>query len=808
MTKKNVSSRSWFEVTLPCERVLAWSGSASRAMARPGLLVALLLVLVPLCVVLLKPASKASPVGIIVNTLDDPGNSSECSLRGAIENANSESTNSDNNCAAGTGSDTINFSVSGTITLGSALPAIENTLTIDGTGQTVTVDGDGLYQILYVNSAATLTLNDLTIADGSAPSSFGGGIYNLGTVTAANCTFSGNSAGTRAGGIYNVGTLTVTSSNFSGNSASGDNGSGGAIFNDGTLAVTNSSFSGNSATYGGGIVNYIFGTLTVVGSIFSGNSAPSGYGGGFDNAGELTVSNSTFSANSAPFGGGIYNDVFSTLTVTNSTFSRNSAQTQGGGIYSNGGGHGGTPTIINSIFADSPSGGNCYGAIGNGGHNISDDATCDFGAGTGANGQTIGDNVDPFLSASGLQNNGGPTQTIALQSNSPAIDAIPVADCPATDQRGDPRPAPGYKACDVGAYEFAGIVVNTLSDSSPPGDGLCSLREAINNANSPGTDTTGGDCVVGADTSNIVFSVTGTITLTSTLPAVANASPGSLTIDGSGQDITINGAGSYQAFSVNSGATLNLDDLTVALGSSSSGGGVHNEGTLTVTDSTFSGNSASDDGGAIDNSAALTVINSTFFSNSAGVAGGGIYNAGALTVINCTFSGNSAPSGSGGGIDNVGTATVINSILANSTSGGNCAGTITNGGYNISDDATCDFGTSAGANGDTIGDSVSDADLALAPGGLANNGGPTETIALESGSYAIAAVPLSHQCPATDQRGAARPAPGYAACDIGAFEYGGVVATPTPTPTGTTVATPTATATATATLTPTAPPSH
>ena len=75
-----------------------------------------------------------------------------------------------------------------------------------------------------------------------------------------------------------------------------------------------------------------------------------------------------------------------------------------------------------------------------------------------------GDNVHQLLSTSGLANNGGPTQTTALQSGSPAIDAIPVADCTdqssppnqiTTDQRGFARPDAGEAVCDVGAYESA-----------------------------------------------------------------------------------------------------------------------------------------------------------------------------------------------------------------------------------------------------------------------------------------------------------------------------------------------------------------
>jgi hypothetical protein len=111
------------------------------------------------------------------------------------------------------------------------------------------------------------------------------------------------------------------------------------------------------------------------------------------------------------------------------------------------------------------SGGNCGGAgtppVTDGGYNISDDTTCGF-TGTGANGKTIGDSVSPQLDPKGLQSNGGPTQTIALLSTSPAIDAIPIAQCLATDQRGTARPdsedsTNPSPACDIGAFEFRNL---------------------------------------------------------------------------------------------------------------------------------------------------------------------------------------------------------------------------------------------------------------------------------------------------------------------------------------------------------------
>jgi len=255
--------------------------------------------------------------------------------------------------------------------------------------------------------------------------------------------------------------------------------------------------------------------------------------------------------------------------------------------------------VTNTIFANNPAG-NCGldSALTNGGCNISDDASCGFGSSTGAKGQTLGDNVNALLSTAGLQNNSGPTQTIALQSNSPAIDAVPKSQCPTTDQRGFARPDPEdgpAGACDVGAYEYyqPNITVNTLSDTSTSGNGLCSLRKAINNANSPTTDTTGGDCAVGTGNDIIGFSVSGTITIGSGLPTVANT----LTIDGTTQNITIDGAGLYQVMQ-NTGSLV-LDHLTISHGNASYGAGISSSGSLTIKNSTFSNNGFAYQGGGV-----------------------------------------------------------------------------------------------------------------------------------------------------------------------------------------------------------------
>ena len=253
---------------------------------------------------------------------------------------------------------------------------------------------------------------------------------------------------------------------------SGIVGSGGGIFNSGTLTLVTSTLTGNSAgTFcefsctgaGGGISNAVGAHLTIRNSTVSGNeaelvgcSSPSCYtkGGGIYNLGTLALSNSTVSGNvlfrGFPEGGGIYNS--GVATISNSTISGNSAvyfgQGYGGGI----GNIYGMVTLQNSIVANN-SDDNCHGTMSSNGYNLSSDATCNF--------TSTGDlnNTDPVLGP--LQYNGGPTQTMALPSGSPAVDAGNPNGCTdalghllTTDQRGQPRPGKqDTGGCDMGAYE-------------------------------------------------------------------------------------------------------------------------------------------------------------------------------------------------------------------------------------------------------------------------------------------------------------------------------------------------------------------
>jgi len=193
------------------------------------------------------------------------------------------------------------------------------------------------------------------------------------------------------------------------------------------------------------------------------------------------------------------------------------------------------------------------------------------------------------------------------------------------------------------------------------------------------------------------------------------------------------------------------------------GGAISTYGPLDVESSLFYNNTAhregsnSGGGGAISVSlgVVVTLTNSTFVSNYSPYAGGAISNYGELTVTNCTFSYNT--SNMGGAINNTSNLTLRNSIIANSMWSDSCqdweGGTIYDGGGNLrwpTTDTTCvgDFG-----------------DPQLEP--MADNGGPTMTMALPMGSAAIQLATTN--CPATDQRGMPRSLRS-SRCDAGAYE--------------------------------------
>ncbi len=415
--------------------------------------------------------------------------------------------------AAGNG-DTVNMSSlsCSLITLTSGAIAIHvDTLTINGRGQqSLTIDGARQFGIFQHYGSGTLSINDVTLAHGSYGT--GGCVASLGNVsltsaTVTSCASTGYGGFSYGGGIIAVGNLTLNSSTLSNNNAydasfSGDVIAGGGAVAGGNATVTGSTISHNTATSsgadagGGGL--FVAGTLTMTNSTVSGNTAIEvlgvyAAGGGIFAAGNATITASTIDGNNASVGGGLGGGTStSTWNVVNSTITDNTSYL-GGGIVAqvplhlenstvalnySGGNSGGAGVIItvNSVMqssiiannnargasssADLASAGNTVSVTGANNLIRTSDPLVTLPAGTL--------HVDPLL-ASFIENNGGPTQTLALFPNSPAVDAGNNTAGLQFDQRGAGYARVVGARADIGAYEVQNTGDEIFRNGFDPG---------------------------------------------------------------------------------------------------------------------------------------------------------------------------------------------------------------------------------------------------------------------------------------------------------------------------------------------------
>ena len=583
-------------------------------------------------------------------------------------------------------------------------------------------------------------------------------------------------------------------------------GDGGLFVDTGTVTISDCTIADH---VGSGIVNTD--TLTIANCTVSGNTVKPGElgGGGIWNLGATTLVSSTVADNVSDFGGGIRVASGSPLVVSNSTIARNTARTSGGGIYTST-----AAKLRNSIVAanTAPTAPDFSGTATSQGFNLIGIGTgATIAAATGDQLGTAGAPIDPSLGP--LQDNGGATRTLALLAGSKAIDKGDSGGASA-DQRGfgrtvdSPLIANAGDASDIGAFEvqsdqLAGcteinVIVNNASDG-----GAGSLRSVI-----------AGACAGS------------TITFAANVRGAINLTLGELSI---GKSLAISGPGAsqlavqrnatapdFRIFNITSASSkVTISGLTIANGNMpiQRGGGILNSGKLALLNDAIAGNAAlgGNGGGIYNDFGTLTIANSTISGNSVSStlvagSGGGLFNqGGTVDINNTTISGNTAvgPGGtsdSGGGIiTNVGSVAITNStITANSAdlgggvrgvnggvvsarntlialnaspSGPDVNGPLTSKGFNL-------FGSSAGAAitpsafPDQIG--VTAAEINLGP--LQDNGGTTKTHALLANSRAIDKGHSGGSI--TDQRGSIRPsdatsipsAAGGDGADIGAFE--------------------------------------
>lgn len=188
-----------------------------------------------------------------------------------------------------------------------------------------------------VSNGASLTLNGVTLKDNRAASGAGVYLEGTGNLTVSNSTFTNNIATENGGGIYKAGTgtLNVTSSTFGGSSNIRNQAVNGAAIYlaDGAATVSGGSFSFNTASGSGGAFYLANGTLqTSSGVLISSNSATVNGGGIYQAGGTLTLTETTLSNNAAVLGAGVYQQA-GTLVTNSSTFNANTASTSGAGLY-------------------------------------------------------------------------------------------------------------------------------------------------------------------------------------------------------------------------------------------------------------------------------------------------------------------------------------------------------------------------------------------------------------------------------------------------------------------------------------------
>jgi hypothetical protein len=495
---------------------------------------------VPVAVAFLALAASASADTVQVTTnLDTLEGVNGCTLRDAAAAMTTGATANACTFVTATGTDTITFapSVSGTITLGSA-----GAVTLSDPRRAMNVVGPGVGNLTVTEGVADrvfnetganpVTVSGMTITGGNPPAEtvLGGCIFNDGALTLSRVRVTGCTASTNGGplgtdaegaAIGSTGTLTVSDSLVDGNHSIATGTADGRLVaargainiqGAGSLTIDNSTITNNDATAtnhftGAGVEAQAFAGVVASGAglsfsishstisdnratgiVDAGNSFTAG--GLFlfaTGAGTKTIELSTIAGNKAdPTGsattvaaGGVYNQ--GTAVIRSSTIAQNgptSLVRDGANLFADNG----STTISNSLIADPRGGGrNCQIISGatstSGGFNddYSPTAPSCFAAP-----QATDLTSNPLLAA-GLANNGGPTQTLALQPSSPVIDkgsSGGVTDA-THDQRGFARPvefsgipnAAGGDSTDIGAFEVqlacAGQATPSTSCSPP-----------------------------------------------------------------------------------------------------------------------------------------------------------------------------------------------------------------------------------------------------------------------------------------------------------------------------------------------------
>ncbi len=681
--------------------------------------------------------------------------------------------------------------------------------------------GDGGGVFTFGTTTITGSAIDNNSSDGT-----GGGVLSEVNLTLTNSTVAGNSDGYIAGGIYSYGTLTAVNDTIAGNSVSGGSGSGGGLYfisGGGAATLSNTIVAQNTDSTG---ADDIAGTVAagsaynLIGTGGSGGLTNSdGNQVGVTNPGLGVLANNGGSTQTiallpgSPAINAGSNDLavdangnpllydqrgagfprFDGGKVDIGAFQSDVVAPTPMTVYVNGA-YAGDPMWTPVTSADGSVhviGYDAFSTIQSGANAVASPGTVNIAPGEYTGPVNITQDLT-FAGAGASQatiNGGESGSVITVDSGvTAAISGLTITDGLAE--------ASGGGIDNSGTLTVSGCTIVNNSATYDVGGGIDDDFQAVLTV----LDSTIADNSAGASGGGI--SALGNVTvIDSMIEGNTAADGGGGILANSGVmvnviDSTIAGDTAETGGGIFNEGALDVIDSTIANNTASNagvglGGGISNVGTVTITGSTIDQNTATGFGGGVDNQGLATLADSTIAANSASDDGGGIYDIGTISAVNTTIADNSAGD-FGGGIDEIGTLTAVNTTIAdnNSSSGSGSGGGLDVAGpatatlYNTivaqntdstgADDVGVGAGITSNSSNNLVGvDQTGTVASSINPilvgatnpglGGLANNGGPTETIALlagspaiDAGSNALSVDPTTGLPLTTDQRGALR----------------------------------------------------
>nr|NQU92321.1 T9SS type A sorting domain-containing protein [Bacteroidota bacterium] len=709
----------------------------------------------------------------------------------------------------------LSITVQAAATAGTATYRVFNITGTNGTLENMTIRHGKTNELgggIYINTDGTVDINSCTVSNNY--SQYGGGvsISSSSTANIDNSSIINNNSTLRGGGIYAEGILNLTNSTVSENSAH----DGGGIWNGGSntdivnSTVTNNIATGTTQYGGGGVVNAS--NIDIVNSTVTGNTTLGPYGGGgiLNYSSTMYLLNTIVTNNTASSGGDItnylgtlnayytwYNNAYGTVGGSNNNTTSYTASDLSALGYN--GGFTNTPAVASAANTSSKAGsgtyayynstdgyyfynGSNYTKISNGStftpsdpasdkiltdqrgyHRIEGDVydgntpalvTSDITRGAYQyNGVVARTNiVDNWTSTSnnyyseiqGAENHVSSGSTVKLTGTAILISSqIYVSQSITLDGAG--------MESTIARVSVPGTTVSRVFNCDASGQTI-----NISNMTIKGGDISSGGTSYPDGAGGAIYFVNGTLNLSEINICNSNAYyGGALCVWGDA-------------------ATCNLSNSTLKENNATSKGGAirFTRGTLFISNTTIDNNTSSDAGGAIAIVNLIqncTIKNSTFYNNTSYMDAGAISTAGAMTIENVTIAENHCgASYTGGGLYLYsGTISAKNNIIANNYKGSGTttsndyyyrSGTLTDNGYNIIEDQT---GASTGSGKTfTAATNITGQQANLFGTGhttqtLADNGGPTLTLAIESGSVAISAGVWDASITA-DQRGESR----------------------------------------------------